>query len=126
VVIANRTPERARHLAGRHADLGRLDTCSPAEIGSKAPFEVVINSTSAGHEGVAPTLAPEWLAPGGLCYDLNYGVAAEPLKQACARLEIAYSDGLGMLVGQAARSFELWTGRRPDTAAALAELRRVD
>jgi shikimate dehydrogenase len=75
---------------------------------------------------VAPTLAPEWLAPGGLCYDLNYGVAAEPLKQACARLEIAYSDGLGMLVGQAARSFELWTGRRPDTAAALAELRRVD
>ena len=124
VVIANRTPERARHLAERHADLGRLDTCSPAEIGSKAPFEVVINAIAAGHEGLAPTLAPEWLAPGGLCYDLNYGLAAEPLKKACARLGIAYSDGLGMLVAQAARSFQLWTGSRPDAAAALAELRR--
>lgn len=123
VVIANRSPDRARQLAERHAGLGRLDTCSPAEIGSKAPFELVINSTSAGHEGMSPTLAHEWMAPGGLCYDLNYGVAAEPLKQACARLGIAYSDGLGMLVGQAARSFELWTGRRPNAAAVLAELR---
>lgn len=124
VVIANRTPERARQLAERHADLGALDTCSPAEIGARAPFELLINSTSAGHDGVAPALAREWLAPGGLCYDLNYGGAAAPLTLACERLGIAYSDGLGMLVGQAARSFQLWTGQRPDAAAVLAELRR--
>jgi shikimate dehydrogenase len=124
VVIANRSPQRARQLAERHGDLGTLDICSPAEIGSRAPFELLINATSAGHDGMAPPLVPEWLAPGGLCYDLNYGHAAEPCKSACARLEIAYSDGLGMLVGQAARSFQLWTGRQPDAVAVLAALRR--
>jgi shikimate dehydrogenase len=124
VVIANRTLERARALAQRHADLGALDVCSPAEIGARAPFELLINATSAGHDGVAPSLTREWLAPGGLCYDLNYGSAAAPLGRACERLGIAYSDGLGMLVGQAARSFQLWTGQRPDAAAVLADLRR--
>lgn len=124
VVCANRTLERARQLAERHADLGTLDTCAPAEIGSRAPFELLINSTSAGHDGMAPPLSREWLTPGGLCYDLNYGAAAEPLRLACAREKIAYSDGLGMLVAQAARSFRLWTGRQPDAAAVLAELRR--
>jgi shikimate dehydrogenase len=56
VVIANRTLERARHLAERHADLGTLDTCSPAEIGVRGPFDLLVNSTSAGHDGVAPAL----------------------------------------------------------------------
>lgn len=126
VLIANRTLERARQLAQRHADLGSPEVCAPAEIGARAPYDLVINATSLGHAGTAPTLAPEWLAAGGQCYDLNYGRAAEPLRLACARQGIAYSDGLGMLVGQAARSFLLWTGRQPDTAAVLAELRRAD
>ena len=123
LLLANRTLERARDLAGRHGDLGRVDVCAPAEIGSRAPFDLLINSTSLGHQRAAPALAREWLAPGGLCYDLNYGDAAEPLRLACASLGLAYSDGLGMLVEQAALSFELWTGRRPDPAAVLAELR---
>jgi shikimate dehydrogenase len=125
LLLANRTVERARELAERHADLDRLDVCVPAGIGSRAPFDLVINATSHGHDGAAPALAPEWLAPGGLCYDLNYGAAAEPLRRACARLGVDYSDGLGMLVRQAARSFELWTGQRPDAAAVLAELREA-
>lgn len=126
LLLANRTLERARELADRHGDLGRVDVCAPAEIGSRAPFDLLINSTSLGHNRAAPPLAREWLAPGGLCYDLNYGDAAEPLRLACARLGLAYSDGLGMLVGQAALSFELWTGRRPDPAAVLAELRGAE
>jgi shikimate dehydrogenase len=124
VLIANRTPQRARQLAERHGDLGTLDSCSPAEISSRGPFELVINATSAGHQGTAPPLSRDWLTPGGRCYDLNYGSAAEPLRLACERIGVAYSDGLGMLVGQAARSFLLWTGRRPDAAPVLAELRR--
>jgi shikimate dehydrogenase len=58
-----------------------------------------------------------------LCYDLNYGAAALPLQQTCAARNIAYVNGLGMLVNQAALSFELWTGRLPDPGAVLDELR---
>jgi shikimate dehydrogenase len=123
VIIANRTVERARELARRHADLGRVETCGPAEIGRHGPFDLLINATSEGHRGGAPALSHEWFSPGGLCYDLNYGPAAAPLQRICSDLRLRYADGLGMLVGQAALSFALWTGQRPDAAAVLEELR---
>jgi shikimate dehydrogenase len=123
LVIANRTPAPARDLAARHADLGHVEVRPLAEIATEAPFDLLINATSMGHRGAAPAIAPGWLAAGGLCYDLNYGPAAEPLRQACGGADLSYSDGLGMLVAQAARSFELWTGRKPDGPAVLAELR---
>jgi shikimate dehydrogenase len=123
MVIANRTLERATELGARHADLGVVEPCTPDGIGARGPFDLFINATSLGHAGSAPLIDPQWLTAGGLCYDLNYGPAAEPLRDACAAAGIAYSDGLGMLVGQAAFSFELWTGRRPEAAPVLNALR---
>ena len=123
LVIANRTPAPARDLAARHADPGRVEARTLEELDPAAPFDLLINATSMGHRGTAPTIAPAWLTADGLCYDLNYGKSAEPLRQACAQADLPYSDGLGMLVAQAACSFELWTGRKPDAAAVLAELR---
>jgi len=123
VVIANRTVERAAELATRHADLGAVEPCSFEGIAARGPFDLIVNATSLGHRGAAPELSPRWFAAGGLCYDLNYGRAAEPLRQSCAMAGIRYADGLGMLVGQAALSFEMWTGQLPDAAAVLAALR---
>jgi shikimate dehydrogenase len=123
VVIANRTLERAADLAARHADLGAVEPCTPDGIGTRGPFDLFVNATSLGHEASAPLIDPQWLTAGGLCYDLNYGRAAAPLRETCAAVGIPYSDGLGMLVGQAALSFELWTGQRPDTAPVLQALR---
>lgn len=123
ILIANRTLERARELAASHADLGAVDACLPAEIASAAPFDLIINATSLGHGGGAQELSPAWLEPGGLCYDMNYGNAARAMKNLCQNLGMDYSDGLGMLVGQAALSFGLWTGHAPDTAPVLRELR---
>ena len=123
IVIANRTPGRALELADRHADLGHLETCALADVGEQTPFDLVINATSQGHHGTAPLLPAGCLAPGGLCYDLNYGIAAAPLRQVCAAAGIRYTDGLGMLVGQAALSFALWTGHSPDVKPVLEELR---
>jgi shikimate dehydrogenase len=123
VVVANRTVARAQALAERHRDLGDVQICQSADIAQRAPFDLFINATSLGHRGAAPALLAEWIAPGGLCYDLNYGAAALPLQQACEARNIAYVDGLGMLVNQAALSFELWTGRTPDPGAVLDELR---
>jgi shikimate dehydrogenase len=123
IVIANRTPDRARELARRHADLGCLEACAFTDIGEQAPFDLVINATSQGHQGIAPRLPAGCLAPGGLCYDLNYGAAAAPFGQACTEAGLRYADGLGMLVAQAALSFELWTGRQPDVKPVLQALR---
>jgi len=125
VVIANRTLARAGELADRHADLGQVACCEPGEIPRQAPFDLLINATSQGHHGEAPPLAPDYLSPGGLCYDLNYGAAALPLQRACTAAGIPYSDGLGMLVHQAALSFTLWTGRVPTVAPVIEELRQT-
>ncbi len=125
VVIANRTLERARELQGRHSDLGDVAVCTPDELAGQPPFDLVINATSLGHSGQAPDIERGWLSAGGRCYDMNYGPAAEPLAARCSEQAIPYSDGLGMLVGQAALSFRLWTGRMPETAAVLEALRDI-
>ena len=106
VVVANRTREKAIELARRHSDLGVIDVCVPRDLEGGQPFDLVINATSLGHGGGAPDISPTWLKPGGFCYDMNYGEAAAPLRRRCGDLGIAYSDGLGMLLGQAALSFE--------------------
>lgn len=123
VTVANRTAGKAVELAERHADLGAVTGTGLDRLAHTGPFDLVINATSQGHGGRAPQLDPAWLRAGGLCYDMNYGEAAEPLKALCLERDIPYRDGLGMLVGQAALSFELWTARQPDAAAVLGELR---
>ena len=125
VLIATRTKKRATKLMQAHAGLGKIEICTPAELSSMAPFDLVINATSIGHGGTAPELSPSWLKPGGFCYDMNYGKAAEPLRQKCLENSIRYSDGLGMLVAQAALSFQLWTDQAPGTTEVLMALRRA-
>ena len=92
-------------------------------MAQRGPFDLIVNATSLGHSGRAPDIRAAWLHGDGVCYDMNYGRAAEPLRTACEQAGLAYRDGLGMLVGQAALSFELWTGRRPDPLPVVDELR---
>ena len=118
ITIVNRTQERARDLARRFASLGEIRVAAPR--GGKLPaMDVVINASSAGIAGQPPTL-PTTAAGGALCVDLAYGSAAEPFlswaRKGAAR---AAHDGWGMLVEQAAESFSIWHGRRPDTRELL-------
>ena len=110
LLIANRSESRAVDLAERHAWLGRVVASGLDDIGMRGPFDLVVNATSLGHSGGAPAIQAGWLKPDGLCYDMNYGGAAEPLRSACERARLAYRDGLGMLVGQGAIAFKMWTG----------------
>ena len=124
VVLANRSPERAQALARRVAAGGRLSSRALDQLQASGAFDLVINATSMGHAGQAPALPDGLFRAGGLCYDLNYGPAAEPLRGQCENRGIRYQDGLGMLVEQAAISFTLWTGAQPDTKAVLQRLHR--
>lgn len=123
IVIGNRSEARARALAGLFKPFGNVRGCGLDALDAKPGFDLVINATSLGHTGQIPPLSHTLFAPAALCYDLNYGKAAAPLRDFCAQQGMAYRDGLGMLVGQAAVSFFLWTGRQPDGAAVLRQLR---
>lgn len=123
LLIANRTPDKARELARRLASPGTLAGCGFDDLVGE-PFDLILNATSAGIGDRVPQIPDGLLATGGWCYDLMYGDLPTAfvrwgLEQGAARAV----DGLGMLVEQAGESFFLWRGVRPRTAEVIAELR---
>jgi shikimate dehydrogenase len=117
LVIANRTISRAKALSERFG----VAACGYDELEGQS-FDLVVNATSAGLADEAPKLPRSAFKPGMLAYDMLYGRDTPFLAQARAAGAHA-SDGLGMLVEQAAESFLLWRGVRPDTRAILGRLR---
>ena len=127
LVVANRTPAKARALIERFAaSAARLDvplSATPLETPG-ADFDVLINATAASLNGAVPPLPPGTLRPGALALDMMYGAATQPfMRWARAQGAIA-RDGLGMLVEQAAEAYFVWMGVRPSTFQVLTELRR--
>ncbi|MDP6969185.1 MAG: shikimate dehydrogenase [Gammaproteobacteria bacterium] len=123
LVIANRTPSKAQQLVESMHYLGRVKTCSFAEL--EGPFDWVINGTAASLTGDLPPLPDGLLAPQARTYDMMYG--AEPTvfsRWARAQGAVVADDGLGMLVEQAAESFAIWRGVRPNTRQVLSWLRQ--
>jgi shikimate dehydrogenase len=120
--IVNRSPGKADALSDALGEPGRVHTRYPADLPSLGDFELIINATSAGRaEGLSlPFSLP---SPRCLAVDLSYGEAAISfLAWARAAGCTHRIDGLGMLVEQAAESFALWHGKRPDTDEIYAQL----
>ncbi|HLQ12193.1 MAG TPA: shikimate dehydrogenase, partial [Steroidobacteraceae bacterium] len=119
--LHNRTAARAQRLAQEFADLGAIASVGDAAGGE---YELIINATSASLRGELPAVPRGACGPRTLCYDLAYA-ASETVFLQWARAAGAAGAlmGLGMLVEQAAESFLLWRGVRPDTAPVLAALR---
>jgi shikimate dehydrogenase len=125
VVIANRTPDRALTLAARFAAQGEVEGIDLPSLAGRH-FDIIINATAAGLHGDVPTLPDDLLEAGGVCYDMVY--SDRPTPFACWGLVHGAAvsvDGLGMLVEQAAESFYLWRGLRPQCGPVIAELRRL-
>jgi shikimate dehydrogenase len=112
LTVFNRNLSRAEALAERHAHLGNVTARPLHAVSSSGTFDLVINATSLGHKGDLPPLHAAMFSPQGQCYDMNYGPAARGLEEWCAAQGIMHASGLGMLVGQAAESFRIWTGFR--------------
>ena len=125
LVIANRTQSKAAELAAKFALAGPVSAVAPATLAGRR-FDVVINATSIGLGSEVPRdLWPAGLfAPGALAYDLVYANATTPfLAWARGQGAARTADGLGMLIEQAAESFVLWRGVRPETAGVFALMR---
>lgn len=119
LVIANRTRARAERLAADLAACGPI-IVNELDAAASDAFDLIINATAAGH-GAGLALPPR-RDGGAFCYDLSYGPAAEPFLRWARAAGAPASDGLGMLVEQAAESFQIWRGRRPQTAPVIAAL----
>jgi shikimate dehydrogenase len=127
LVIANRTAEKARRLA---TEFARLPTCGvgakPAGCGfaelAGHDYDIVINATSAGLSDASLDLPDGIFGAGGFAYEMVYGRETSFMAQA-RRAGAGVSDGLGMLVEQAAEAFSLWRGIRPETQSVLTRLR---
>ena len=123
ITIANRTIDRARHLArGTNVSICRYE-----DLAGK-PFDIVINATSSSLSDEMPQLPPGIFASGALAYDMMYGKETLFMKFALAEgvSKDRVVDGLGMLVEQAAESFRIWRGHdlKLNTAPVIAALRK--
>jgi shikimate dehydrogenase len=122
LVIANRTAERARKLAAEFADMGPVSGCGFADL-EGPPYDLIVNATSASLRGEMPELPPGLVGEETICYDMAYGRGHTPFTLWANALHAARTTkGWGMLVEQAAESFMLWRGVRPDTRPVLAAL----
>ena len=123
LVIANRSEEKAKALADCFLPLGKITSSSFRGLKNKS-INLVIKATSARFDGVVPPFPESNLGPDTICYDLSYSIKDTPF--------VAWSrnhgsreahQGWGMLVEQAAESFCIWRGIRPDTDSVLRRLR---
>lgn len=123
LAIANRTVSKATELASLFASHGGISAC-----GFDAPqeaFDIVINATSASLSDDVPPISPAVFGADTFAYDMMYGEAPTSFMRFASTHGAQVRDGLGMLVEQAAESFFLWRGVRPDTAPVFAALRAM-
>ena len=124
VTIANRTKERADDVVAKFQSTA-LFARSFAELAEQMPFDVLINATSAGLKGETPPFPASLVGPRSFCYDLVYGSSDTPFVAWAKTHGAARAvHGWGMLVEQAAESFAIWRGVRPDTKPLLTQIPR--
>lgn len=122
IIISNRTLEKALELAEKFTPYAENKNCRITAVElSQIPvekYDVIINATSLGLQGKTLEIDPEILRLSGAVYDMQYAKETDTPFVAWAKsLGVKQvSDGLGMLIGQAAHSFALWRGVMPDVA----------
>lgn len=129
--VANRSVDKAIQLVARHASLAQLEgvDCQAFGLNHEAilsqSFDLVINASSSSLHNAALPVPASVLQTNGLACDLMYGPAALVFMQWAQDHGTQARDGLGMLVEQAAASFQLWRGVQPPTQQVLADLRAL-
>ena len=128
IVVINRTAAKADELVKALAQQAeshsvRIDSGGLDAVG-EASFDLVVNATSSSLTDDAFPVSTKVLANGALAYDMMYGKQETSFTRWAEMANAArVSDGLGMLVEQAAESFYLWRGKRPDAKGVIEVLR---
>ena len=123
ITIANRTPGKALQLKAEFGHLADLTAVGFGELDATA-FDLVINGTSLGLEGKLPPISKAVISSACCCYDMVYADSDTVfVRWARDNGAVLVLDGLGMLVEQAAESFAIWHGLRPQTLSVISQLR---
>lgn len=122
LTIANRTPDRAHELVKRSGRDEGISACGFDELDDRI-FDLIINATTASLHGRMPDVPDTILTKDTVCYDMSYSRQATPFTD-WAQLNGAAETvmGWGMLAEQAAESFFIWRGIRPDIQQVLMAL----
>lgn len=122
--IANRTPDKAKDLTDDFKDVGHINGGGYDAI-EDLKFDIVINATAASLQGDLPPLPDTLLNNNASCYDMMYSAKPTPFMQWATKHKAEnVLDGLGMLVEQAAESFNIWRGVKPETQVVIKKLRK--
>ncbi|WP_321787127.1 shikimate dehydrogenase [Paraburkholderia sp. J94] len=127
ITIVNRTAQKAHALieqfAGPAQTFGCLINGGGPEAVDPKPYDVIVNATAGSLDAALPECDDRAFGTGTLAYDMMYGAQPTVFMRHAESLGARASDGLGMLVEQAAESFFVWRGVRPTGAPVLAALR---
>jgi shikimate dehydrogenase len=121
--ILNRDPSKAENLAKIFSNVH----CEIKNINSRSTrtYQLIINATSSSLWQQLPSTIQQVDAKNACCYDMVYApLPTVFLDWAIANQANATSDGLGMLVEQAAHSFYQWHQRMPETHPVIQQLRQ--
>lgn len=126
VHLVNRTLERARALADQFGP--KVTPVSWDAVSGLLPrASLLVNTTSLGMKGQPALELDAGLLPSdAVVADLVYVPLQTPLLAAAQSHGLKTADGLGMLLHQAVRGFELWFGRRPEVTPELRTLVEAD
>ena len=131
ITIANRTVIKASTLVDRFSSKIEMNpttlvkTCALSDI-PEQPYDLVINGTAASLEGSLPGINPACLGPDSIVYDMMYSLQPTVFMSWALSCGAGRThDGLGMLVEQAAESFFIWHGQRPQTGPVIQALRKI-
>ncbi len=123
LAIANRTPQKAQQLQQQFAQHGALVSGHYMDFSGES-FDIIINATSASLHDKLPELPLSIFAKDSLAYDMMYAHELTRFLAFAEQNGASYlADGIGMLVEQAAESFFLWRGIRPQTEPIIAQLK---
>jgi shikimate dehydrogenase len=127
LTIVNRTAAKALVLVDQFAENAAQSNVrfsgGGADAAETGQYDVVINATAGSLDAALPDCDDSAFGPGTLAYDMMYGPKPTVFIQHAQKLGARAADGLGMLVEQAAESFFIWRGVRPNGGAVLRELR---
>ena len=129
LTIINRTAAKANELVNQFGEAAREAGCRLAGGGvasiEPGAYDVIINATAGSLDAALPECDDGAFVSGTLAYDMMYGAQPTVFMQHAQTLGARAADGLGTLVEQAAESFYIWRGVRPEGAPVLAELRQM-